>query len=72
VGGASVIALQAKVIDALSDKPLTPDQLAADVGAPDTAETIFLLLEHLVAKGRAELANAVSGSFRRVAKDGKR
>jgi glucose-6-phosphate isomerase len=65
---ASVLALQAKVLAALTDDPLTPDQIAAAAGAPDDAETVYLLLEHLAANGRAKLADPVSGAFRRVPK----
>jgi glucose-6-phosphate isomerase len=67
---ASVLALQAKVMAALTDNPLTTDQLAANVGAPDAAETVYLLLEHLAANGRARLADPVSGAFRRAPKGG--
>src|SRR5439155_6954817 len=52
---ASVLALQAKVLAALSTAPQTPDQLAAVAGASDQTETVFLLLEHLVANGRARI-----------------
>jgi glucose-6-phosphate isomerase len=69
---ASVLALQGKVIAALSDNPRTADQIAADVGSPDDAESVHLLLEHLTANGRAQLADPVSGAFRRVTKGGGR
>ena len=69
---ASVLALQGKVIAALSDNPKTADLIAADVGSPDDTETVHLLLEHLAANGRAQLADPVSGAFRRVAKGGGR
>jgi glucose-6-phosphate isomerase len=69
---ASVLALQGKVLAALSADPRTADQIAADVGAPDAAESVYLLLEHLAANGRAELADPVSGAFRRVTKGGGR
>jgi glucose-6-phosphate isomerase len=69
---ASVLALQGKVIAALSDNPRTADQIAADVGSPDDAESVHLLLEHLTANGRAQLADPVSGAFRRVTKGGAR
>jgi glucose-6-phosphate isomerase len=54
---ASVLTLQAKVMTALSSTPQTSDQIAAAAGAPDQAETIYLLLEHLVANGRARMVN---------------
>jgi glucose-6-phosphate isomerase len=66
---AGVLALQAKVLSALIDSPLTADQIAADIGSADAAETVYLLLEHLAANGRAELADPVSGAFRRTSKE---
>jgi glucose-6-phosphate isomerase len=57
---ASVLALQGKVLAALSSTPQTAGQIAASTGASDSAETVFLLLEHLSANGRARIAN-VSG-----------
>ncbi len=50
---AGVLALQGKVLAALSATPQTGDQVAAAAGAPDQAETVYLLLEHLAANGRA-------------------
>jgi glucose-6-phosphate isomerase len=50
---ASVLALQRKLLAALSPAPQTAEQLAAAAGAPDAAETAFWLLEHLAADGRA-------------------
>jgi glucose-6-phosphate isomerase len=52
---ASVLALQAKVLAALSTKPQTAEQIAGGIGATDAAETIYLLLEHLAANGRAHV-----------------
>src|SRR5262249_24580401 len=46
---ASVLALQAKVLAALSNDAQTAEQLAASAGAPDQAEAVYLLLEHLAA-----------------------
>lgn len=53
---ASVLALQGKLIAALSSSPQTARQIAAAVGAADHSETIYLLLEHLAANGRARSA----------------
>src|SRR5262245_57810201 len=50
---ASILALQGKVLAALSSVPQTPEQVAARAGAPDSAETVYFLLEHLAANGRA-------------------
>ncbi|HJZ89654.1 MAG TPA: glucose-6-phosphate isomerase [Gemmataceae bacterium] len=69
---ASVLSLQAKVLASLSDRPLTAEQIAADAGSPDAVESVHLILEHLAANGRAQLADPVSGAFRRVTKGGGR
>jgi glucose-6-phosphate isomerase len=53
---ASVLALQAKVLAALGPTPQTAAQVAASIGATEATETIFLLLEHLAANGRARLS----------------
>ena len=50
---ASILALQGKVLSVLSATPQTAKQIASAAGAPDAAETVCLLLEHLVANGRA-------------------
>lgn len=55
---AGVLALQAKVLAALADAPQTAGQLAAAAGAPDEAEAVFLILEHLAANGRARAGDA--------------
>ena len=48
----------AKVLAALSDVPQTAEQLAAAAGAPEAVESVFLILEHLAANGRARIADA--------------
>ncbi|PWT87711.1 MAG: glucose-6-phosphate isomerase, partial [Proteobacteria bacterium] len=53
---ASVLALQAKVLTALSKSPQTAEQIAGSIGAADSVEAVFLLLEHLAANGRAKIA----------------
>jgi glucose-6-phosphate isomerase len=53
---AGVLALQRKVAAALSPAPQTAEQIAASIGSPEAAETVYLLLEHLNANGRAKLA----------------
>jgi glucose-6-phosphate isomerase len=55
---ASVLALQGRVLAALSTTPQTAERVAAGLGVPDAAETIYLLLEHLAANGRARMAEA--------------
>jgi glucose-6-phosphate isomerase len=51
---ASVLALQTKIAAALSSNKLSAEQIAATVGAEDQAETVYLLLEHLAANGKAK------------------
>jgi glucose-6-phosphate isomerase len=53
---AGILALQRKVAAVLSPAPQTADQLAAAIDARDSAETVYLLLEHLAANGRARVA----------------
>jgi glucose-6-phosphate isomerase len=55
---ASVLTLQAKMLAALSTTPQTAEQVAKQIGAAETTETIFLLLEHLAANGRVRIANS--------------
>jgi glucose-6-phosphate isomerase len=50
---ADVLALQAKVLAALTDAAQSADQIATKINEPDSAETAQLLLEHLAANGRA-------------------
>ena len=40
------------MLSALSTSPQTAEQVAAAAGAPEAAETVYLLLEHLAANGR--------------------
>ena len=55
---ASILTLQGKVLAALSTKPQTAEQIAAAIGVSDSAETIYLLLEHLAANRRAVASKA--------------
>ncbi len=55
---AAVLDLQANVVKALSSTPHTAAQIAESIGATDATETVYLLLEHLAANGRAKLAHA--------------
>jgi glucose-6-phosphate isomerase len=55
---AAVLELQAKIVKALSSTPRSAEQIAGDIGAADSAETIYLVLEHLAANGRAKIAQA--------------
>lgn len=60
---ASVLALQAKVLAALTDTPRTAEQIAAAAGEPEAVESVYLLLEHLAANGRARTDGS---AFRRA------
>jgi glucose-6-phosphate isomerase len=53
---ASVLALQGKVLAALSATPQTAQHVAAAVGVLDQVETVYLVLEHLAANNRARVA----------------
>jgi glucose-6-phosphate isomerase len=55
---AAVLALQSKVVGALNATPRSAEQIAAAVGTTDSAETVYFILEHLAANGRAKLAKA--------------
>jgi glucose-6-phosphate isomerase len=55
---ASILALQGKVLAALSTTPQTAAQIAAAAGRPEATETVYLLLEHLAANGRARATGA--------------
>ncbi len=55
---ASILALERKVLAALSPVPQTAEQVANGIGAPASVETIYLLLEHLAANGRTRAAEA--------------
>lgn len=51
---AAVLALQSKIVAALSSSPQSADQIAQNIGAADSAETVYLLLQHLAANGQAK------------------
>lgn len=52
---AVVLNLQAKVRAALSATPQTADQIAAAIGAAESSESVYLILEHLAANGKADM-----------------
>jgi glucose-6-phosphate isomerase len=60
---AGVLALQAKILAALSDTPQTVAQIASAASDPGATESAYLLLEHLAANGRARLVDAERGTF---------
>ncbi len=53
---ASVLQLQTRVAAALSTQPQTAAELARKVDVPEAVETVYWLLEHLAANGRARVA----------------
>jgi glucose-6-phosphate isomerase len=55
---AAVLSLQAKAHAALSNKPQTAIQIAAAIGSPESVESVYFILEHLAANGRAKMAPA--------------
>jgi len=52
----AALALQARVLSVLTRDAQSAEQIAARAGAADEVETVYLLLEHLCASGRARLA----------------
>ena len=60
---AAVLSLQAKVLAALSNSPQTPEQVALAIGAMQSVEAVFLVLEHLAANGRARMTRAAVSAF---------
>lgn len=50
---ASILALQGKVLAVLSKTPQTAEQIAVAAGVSDAPETVYFLLQHLSANGRA-------------------
>jgi len=55
---AVVLSLQAKALTALSSTPQTADQVASAIGAAQSAESVYLILEHLASNGRAKVARS--------------
>ncbi len=49
----AVLELQARVLGSLGAAPRTAVEIAAAAGEPEAAETVYLILEHLAANGRA-------------------
>jgi glucose-6-phosphate isomerase len=58
----AILALQSAVLTALSTMPQSAAQVAAAIGRSEEVETVYLLLEHLAANGRAKIADAGSPS----------
>ena len=53
---AAILDVQLRAVAALSASPQTADQVAAAAGVADSAETVYHVLEHLAANGRARVA----------------
>lgn len=57
---AAVLDLQGRVISALGASPQSAEAIAASIGAADQPETVYFLLEHLAANGRASVAQSAA------------
>ena len=55
---AAVLELQAKIVKELSATAQTAEQIAKSIGAADSAETVYLVLEHLAANKKAKMTTA--------------
>jgi glucose-6-phosphate isomerase len=55
---AAVLDLQNKIREHLSETPRTADEIATAIGAPEKAETVYLVLEHLAANQKASMTSA--------------
>jgi glucose-6-phosphate isomerase len=52
---AAVLSVQAMALGALTSAPQTASQISTTIGAAESAESVFLILEHLAANGRAKI-----------------
>jgi glucose-6-phosphate isomerase len=57
---AAILALQTKIAEVLSSAPRTAEEIAGEIGAPESVETVYAVLEHMAANGRATLLEARS------------
>ncbi len=64
----AALTLQVKLEKALSTDPRTAESLAAAIGRPEAVETVFALLEHLSANGRARVVTGETPDQMRFAK----
>jgi glucose-6-phosphate isomerase len=67
---AVVLQLQADVAGSLGVQPRTSAEIAATLGKADAVETIYLLLEHLAANGRAKASDGLDPDTRRFSQKG--
>ncbi len=54
----TVLDLQSQTLGAVSSKSQTASDIATAIGQPDSVETVYLILEHLAANGRARKTGA--------------
>ena len=57
---AAVLALQAKVVAALSADPRAAEQIAVTAGSPDEIEAVYSISMHLAANGRAKVSDEIA------------
>jgi glucose-6-phosphate isomerase len=70
---ASVLSLQGQVLAALTSRPQTAGQIASSLRTPEQIESVYLLLQHLAANGRARSVGPVEpgqAAFVRSDRDG--
>ncbi|HVE42548.1 MAG TPA: glucose-6-phosphate isomerase [Planctomycetota bacterium] len=67
---AVVLSLQGNVFAALEAVPQSAEQIAAKVAAGDLVETVYLLLEHLAANGRAASSGGADPGSRTFTRKG--
>jgi len=67
---AAVLQLQAEVAGSLGVQPRTSVEIAATLGKADAVETIYLILEHLAANGRAKASDGPDPESRRFSQKG--
>lgn len=65
---ASVLAVQEKIVKGLSGTAQTADELANAIGATDSVETVYFLLEHLVANGKAKVSGGSTPADKKFSK----
>ncbi|UCF34717.1 MAG: glucose-6-phosphate isomerase, partial [Phycisphaerales bacterium] len=54
---AAILELQTKIAEVLSSAPRTAGEIAGEIGAPESVETVYAVLEHMAANGRATLVD---------------
>lgn len=65
---AAALALQSQVLGALDVAPQTAEQIAAKIDSAAQVESVYLLLEHLAAAGRAILTSGTKSAERAFSK----